>query len=243
MTNQTTDISRRKAAKVAGLGLIIMLIPAVFANYFVFSSLVVPEDAASTASNITASEGLFRAGIVSWLIVLILDVVVAWALYVFLKPVNKSISLLAAWFRLIYTAIGGITLLSLVFVLVLLSGAEYLTVFETSQLHALVMQFFNGYDYGFAIGMFFFFLHLGILGYLVYKSGSIPRILGVLLIVASFSYLTIGIGKLLIPNYPEIITTVASAPGAIGEIAFALWLLIKGSKTLEVKNQDKTSEE
>ncbi len=108
-----------------------MIIPAIFANFFVLQSLIVPGDATTTANNIMANELLFRSGIVSWLIVLTCDVVVAWALYVLLKPVNKSLSLLAAWFRLVYSTIHGIALLNLIFVLQLLSGADYLTVFET----------------------------------------------------------------------------------------------------------------
>ena len=240
MTNRIADISLRKAARVAGFGLLIMFIPAVFTNYFVFSSLIVPGDAATTANNIIASEGLFRAGIVSWLIVLILDVVVAWALYVFLKPVNKSLSLLTAWFRLMYAAIFGTTQLILFIVLALLSGAAYLTVFEPNQLYALVLLFLNGYDYGSSIGFFFFSFHLGILGYLVYKSGYIPRILGVLLIVAFFSYLIESAGTILWPNYPDVLTTVLAVPGFIGEVALAFWLLFKGSKIPEMKNQDET---
>ncbi len=238
MTNRIVDISLRKAAIVAGLGLLIMLIPAIFANYFVFPNLIVPGDAATTANNIMASEGLFRAGIGSWLIVITLDVVTAWALYVFLKPVNKSLSLLAAWFRLMHAAIFGITLLNLVFVSVLLSGADYLTVFEAGQLHALVSLFLNGYNYGFNIGIFFFSFHLGILGYLVYKSGYIPRILGVLLIVSSFGYLIINAGEILLPNYPEIITQVIGVPAFIGEFLLMLWLLWRGAKIPEMSTSE-----
>ena len=215
-----------------------MLIPAIFANYFVFSRLIVSGDVAATANNIIASEMLFRAGIVSWLIVLTLDVVVAWGLYVFLKPVNKSLSLLAAWFRLMYAAIFGTTQLILFIVLVLLSGAAYLTVFETSQLHALALLFLNGYDYGSPIGFFFFSFHLGILGYLVYKSGYIPRILGVLLIVAFFGYLIVSAGTILWPNYPDVLTTVLTVPSAIAEIALAFWLLFKGGKIPEMNTSE-----
>ncbi len=238
MTNRIADISLRKAAKIAGFALLIMLIPAIFANFFVFPSLIVPGDAATTANNIMANEGLFRAGIGSWLIVITLDVVTAWALYVLLKQANKSLSLLAAWFRLMHAAIFGITLLNLVFVSVLLSGADYLTVFGTSQLHALVSLFLNGYNYGFNIGLFFFSFHLGILGYLVYKSGYIPRILGVLLIVSSFGYLIINAGEILLPNYPEIITQVIGVPAFIGEFLLTLWLLFKGGKIPEISTSE-----
>jgi len=238
MKNRIADISVRKAAKVAGFALLIMLIPAIFANFFVFPSLIVPGDATTTANNIMASEGLLRAGIGSWLIVIILDLVIAWALYVLLKQANKSLSLLAAWFRLMHAAIFGITLLNLVFVLQLLSGADYLTVFETSQLHALVLLFLNGYNYGFNIGIFFFSFHLGILGYLVFKSGYIPRILGVFLIISSFAYLIINAGEILLPAYPETIALVLGVPAFIGEFLLTLWLLFKGGKIPEISTSE-----
>jgi hypothetical protein len=236
-TARITDISQRKAAIVAGVAYIIYLIPAIFANFFVFERLIVPGDAATTANNIIASEGLFRAGAVSWLILLAGDVVFAWAVYVFFKQVNKSLSLLAAWFRLVGIAIFGITLLNLFFILLLLSGADYLAVFGTDQLHALVLLFLNGYNYGFLIALFFFsFLNLFFLGYLVFQSGYIPRILGVLLIVASFGYLIDSVGQFLFPNYPEIISLVVTVPNFIGETAFVVWLLIKGGKIPKIKS-------
>ncbi len=152
-----------------------------------------------------------------------------WALYVFFKQVNKSLALFAAWFMLVHDAILGAALLNLVFGSVLLSGADYLTVFEPNQLHALGLLFLDGFNYGFQIGLIFFSFHLGILGYLVYKSGYIPRILSVLLIVASFGYLIKSIG-ILLPNYPEIIEQVLIAPNLIGELAIIVWLVFKGGK-------------
>ncbi len=137
-----------------------------------------------------------------------------------------------------YAAIFGTTQLILIIVLVLLSGAAYLTVFEPNQLHALVLLFLNGYDYGASIGFFFFSFHLGILGYLVYKSGHIPRILGVLLIVAFFGYLIESAGTILLPNYPDVLTTVLIVPGFIGEVALAFWLLFKGAKIPEINTSE-----
>lgn len=96
MTNPIVDTSQRKAARVAGFGYLIIAILAIFANFFVLENLIVPGDAAATADNISASEGLFRIGIASLLIVVVLDVVVAVALYIVLKPVNTSLALLAA---------------------------------------------------------------------------------------------------------------------------------------------------
>ena len=119
----------------------------------------------------------FRMGIAGGVIVLVADAVVAWALYIFLKPVNKSLSLLAAWFRLMYAAIFGITQLNLVFALLLLTGADYLTVFETDQLHALAQIFILAHVYGYFIAMIFFSLGSTVFSYLFLKSNYIPRIL------------------------------------------------------------------
>jgi hypothetical protein len=227
MTNRITDISLRQAAIVAGVGLLIMDILAPFAEFSVRQGLIVPGDAATTAQNIMADELLFRIAIYIYLIVAILDVVVAWALYVFLKPVNKSLSLLTAWFRVVYAAILAIVLLNFVIALQLLSGADYLTVFETGQLQAQMMLFLNAFDYGWQIGLAIFGLHLLLLGYLVYKSGGyIPKILGVLLVIASFGYLIDSSGKLLSPTYDANIALFTF----IGEVLLPFWLLIKGAR-------------
>jgi hypothetical protein len=120
-TSRFTDVSLRTAAIVAGLGLLVMAILAPFTNFYVFQNLIVPGDAKTTADNIMASGGLFRIGISCFLVVAILDIVVAWALYVLLKPVNRSLSLLAAWFRVVYAAVFTIALNNLIDALQLLS--------------------------------------------------------------------------------------------------------------------------
>lgn len=238
MTNRIADISLRKAARIAGFGLLIMTIFASFAVFYVFPKLVVPGDTATTANNIIANEFLFRIGICSCIIVIILDVVVAWALYVFLKPVHKSLSLLAAWFRLVYTIIFGITLVNYFSVLQLLSGADYLKVFEIDQLHAKVMLSLNAFSDGWAIGYVFFGLHLALLGYLVFKSVYIlfksvyiARILGVLLIVAGLGYLIEYFGKFLFPDFDAAIGLVTGW----GELLFMFWLLWRGGKIPEIR--------
>lgn len=227
MTNRIADISLRQAAIVAGVGLLIMAILAPFAEFFVRQGLIVPGDATTTANNITANEWLFRLAICSYLIVAILDVIVAWALYVFLKPVNKSLSLLAAWFRVVYAGILAIVLVNFVIALQLLSGADYLIVFETDQLHAQAMLFLNAFDYGWNIGLVIFGLHLFILGYLVFKlSGYMPKILGVLVMIAGLGYLIDSFGKLLSPNYNANIALFTF----IGEVLLIFWLFIKGTR-------------
>ncbi len=232
MTNGIADISLRQAAKVAGLSRLISVIPVIFGSFFVFPSLLVAGDAAATANNIMANELLFRMGIFTWPLVFVLDLLMAWALYILLKPVNKSLSLLTAWFSLIHVAIAGSALVNYFAVLQFLSGADYLAVFGADQLQALVLPFLSGYDAGFNIGIFFFSFHLLVLGYLVFKSGYIPRILGILLIIASLGYLIESIAIILIPNFDVPIATFTF----IGELVFPIWLLWKGAKIPEMES-------
>ncbi len=241
MTNRITDVSLRQVAIVTGVALIIMAIAAGFAVGFVNESLIVPEDTVATANNIKASEMLFRTGIFSWLLIFVLDILIAWGLYIFLKPVNKSLSLLSAWLRLMYTAILGIALANLVIVLLLLSGDDYLTVFETEQIYALGLLFINGFHSIWSVGLIVFGLHLFALGYLVFKSGYVPKILGILLIIAAFGYLIIDGGKLLVPNFEDYRATfelIFMIPMIIGEVGLALWLLIKGTKISNIPYEE-----
>lgn len=240
MKNHIADISLRQAALAAGFGLLLMLIPGPFANFFVLDSLIVPGDATTTTANILANQSLFRLGVNSLIFVIILDVVVAWALYVFLKPVNRSISLLAAWFRLVFLTIFGIALVNLLSALLLVSGTDFLRVFEPDHLGAQVMQYLSAFRYGENIAYVFFGLHLLIVGYLVFKldySGFIPKILGILLIIAGLGYFIDSFGKLLSPSYDMNLAFFTF----IGEVLFMLWLLFKGGKDQPRDNLAPTS--
>ncbi len=229
MTKNITDISQRKAAIFAGLGLLIMTILAIFANFFVFQKLIIPGNAAATAGNITANGMLFRIGIFSFLIVIVMDVVAAWALYVFLKPVNRSLSLLASWFRLVYSAIFAVALINYYNIFQILSNAEYLKAFTNDQIHAKVLLSINAFNDGWNIGFVFFGIHLALIGYLVFISGYMPRILGVLLAAAGLGYLVDSLGKILFSNYNFTIAMFTF----IGELLLMFWLLIKGSRIKE----------
>jgi len=221
-------INPNKTARVAGILFLIMIAASFLATGFVRVTLIVPGDATATANNIMASESQFRSGIVGHLVVLITDLGVSILLYVLLKPVSKTLSLVAAVFRLIMVAMRGINLLSHFFALLLLSGAGYLTVFETDQLHALVLLFLTAFEDGVLIDYVFFSLHLFFVGYLVFKSGYLPRILGVLLIIGSFGYLTNSLTGFLFPGYEAIVTQIVLVPSAIMELPLFLWLLAKG---------------
>jgi hypothetical protein len=225
-TAQFTDVSPRTAATVAGLGLLLMAILAPFANFYALGNMVVANDAKATADNIAASNGLFRSGIACFLVVAVLDVIVAWALYVLLEPVNKNLSLLAAWFRVVYAAVFTITLMPLLAVLHLLSGAESLKGLETNQLNAQVLLSLSAFKSGWDLGLVIFGFHLLALGYLIFKSGFIPKWLGILVGIAGVGYLVDSFGKILIPDYN---ITVAMFT-FVGEFLLIFWLLWKGIK-------------
>ena len=233
MTGGIANLSPRNAALVAGLSYIPVFVVGIFANFFVLEELVVTGDAATTVSNIVGSESLFRLGIAGFVIIGIFDLVVAWGLYVFLKPINKDLALLAAWLRLTYTIIAGVALLNLFFVLELLSGADYLAGFGSDQLSAQVMIFLNMYEFGWRIGIVFFGLHVLVLGYLIFRSGYVPRILGILLMIATIGYLVSVISSFLLSNfadYETVFLVILAVPAVIAELSLTIWLLLKGGK-------------
>jgi hypothetical protein len=218
--------SINKAARIAGILTLLIVVLAPFSMIYVPTTLVVPGDATITANNIMASEGLFRLGMVSDSIIFLTEIVLTVLLYILIKPVNKTLSLVAAFSRLAMTVIQGINLLNHFIVLLLLSGAGYLTVFAPEQSQALVMLFLNAHESAVLIWGLFFGLHLLVFGYLVYKSGYLPKFLGILLLVVAFCYLIQDFGNMLFPQYKALFTSIGSL--AFLEIAFPLWLLIKG---------------
>jgi len=233
MTNHITDISLRKAAIIAGFSYLIIFVLGILANFFILENLIVPGDAARTVNNIVGNEGQFRLGILGFTIMVIFDVVVAWALYILLKPVNNSLSLLAAWLRLVNATIFGIALYNLFSVLRLLSDTNYLTLLDTGQLQAQVMLFLTAFNDTWLIGLIFFGIHLAVLGYLIIRSGFIPKFIGILLVIASLGYLIDSFANVLLVNYveyAEIFMLIVIVPGVIGELSLTFWLLLKGRK-------------
>jgi hypothetical protein len=205
-----------------------MLIAGPFCMMYVPSTLIVPGDATTTANYILAAKSLFQLGIIGHLIVLFADLGVAVLLYVLLEPVSKAVSLVAAVFRLIMTAMRGINLVSHFVALILLSGAGYLAVFETDQLHALVLLCLTAFEDGVLLDLIFFSPHLFFLGYLVFKSGYFPRVLGVLLILGSFAYLADNIAGLFFPEYAAVVSQIVLVPEVLAELPLLVWLLVKG---------------
>lgn len=220
--------SIQRTARIAAVLYLIITVAAIFAHIYLPSNIIVPGDAAATANNIISSETLFRVGGVGGeLVVLLSEVILSIVLYVLLKPVNKTLSMLAAVSRLVMTTIHGLNLLNYFFAILLLSGAGYLSAFNTEQLHGLVMLFLEAHSIGFTIGIAFLTLHVFILGYLIFKSGYFPKVLGILFIAAGVGYLIDSFALLLFSGY-ETTPTVIAIVIAVSEVAFPLWLLIKG---------------
>ncbi len=216
--------SINKTARVAGV-LYLSLVPlAVFGFPYGPSHLFVPGDAAATANNIMASEALFRISIVINLLGLIVNVFVVLALYRLLKPVSKDIASLMVIFLLLSVPIGMLNELNHFAALLLLSGANYLTPFTASQLQALALLFHDLHNGGLTIAQVFWGLWLFPMGYLVFKSGFLPKILGILLMIGCVGWLTVSLSALLLPSYRVEFLMFT----AVGEILLPLWLVIKG---------------
>ena len=229
ITDRTNKTSLHAAALIAGIGLLIMVIAAPFAELFVFPKLVVPGNAAETTQNIIADQALFTSAIFSYLITFICDVLVAWALYVLLKPVNQELSLLTAWFRLVYTVIALVALLNLVTVLRVLNISGPLTGSQMDQFSSQVMLSIHAFRSNWYFGLIFFGIHLGLLGYLVFRSNYIPKILGVLLVIAGLGYLLTNLKPFLFPT----VNMDFAEYTFYGELIFMLWLLIRGPRIQE----------
>jgi len=218
--------TNKRTARVAGLLYMIVAVTAFFTDIVVRKGLIVAGDASSTAHNIMASECLFRMGFVSDLLMTTCWVLLAFALYVLFKPINKNYALLMVSFVLVGSAVTCINNLNQFAALLVLNGADYLRVFGTEQLQALAMLFLDLSKHGILIAHIFFGLWLFPLAYLVIKSGFIPRILGILLIIAGWGYLIDFLIFYLFPNFNVTITQYTFW----GELFLLLWLLIKGVK-------------
>lgn len=227
----SSDFSPRSFALVTGVGLLLMAILAPIANFGIVEALVVPGDSSTTVKNILASISLFRTGILLFLIVAVLDVLVAWGLYGLLKPVNPSLSLLTAWVRVVYAAILVVALASHLNVLQLVGG-DYVQLLGMSQLKAEIMLSLNAFTDMWNLGMAIFGIHLLLIGYLVFRSGFIPGWLGILIFIAGLGYSIDSLGKILSPQYDLNL----SAFTFVGEVLLIFWCLWKGVKGLDLES-------
>lgn len=228
MQNRVSEPSPLVYARVAGLLYLIIFLLAPFAEFFVRAGLIAPNDPATTAANILASEGLFRAGFATDLLVFVIEVAQAAILYVLLRPVSRVLALVMAFARLAQATILGLNLLNMFMGLQLLTDSAYAAGFEPGQLQSLALAFLNAQSFGYELGLAFFALHLAVLGYLIYRSAFFPRILGVLLVVSALGYVANSFAVFVVPQLADTLSMVVLVTSLIGELPLTLWLLIKG---------------
>ena len=221
--------STKNPGRFAGLLYILVSIPGAFALIYVPSKLIVHGNATATASNIAASETLFRLGIAAQLISQAGFIFVALALYNLLKGVNRRHASLMVTLIVVSIPIAFLNELNAIAALVLVRGADFLSIFEKPQRDALAMLFLNLHHYGFVVAEIFWGLWLLPLALLVYRSRFLPRFLGVWLVLDGFAYVTLSLTSVLLPQYSDKVSTYAQ-PALFGEVAFMLWLVIKGAK-------------
>lgn len=215
--------------RLAGLLYLLASIPGFFALLYVPSKIFVHGNATATANNIAAHEMLFRLGIAADLIGQALFIFVALALYYLLKGVNPRHALLMLTLILVAIPIAFVNELNSIAALVLARGADFLSVFDKPQRDALARLFLDLRGGGFDVAGIFWGLWLFPLGLLVYRSGFLPRILGVLLMIACWAYLANSFTSLVLPRYEALVNRWIS-PLQLAEMVFMLWLLIKGAR-------------
>jgi hypothetical protein len=221
--------STRNPGRFAGLLYVLVSIAGFFAMGYVPGKLIVHANAGVTASNIAASETLFRLGIAGELIGQAGFIFVALALYDLLKDVNRRHASLMVTLIVVSIPIAFLNELNSFAALALVRGADFLSVFDKPQRDALAMLFLNLHGRGLVVAELFWGLWLFPLGLLVYRSRFLPRFLGVWLALAGFAWVILCLTGVLLPQYADKVDTY-SQPAIIGEIVFMLWLLIKGAK-------------
>jgi hypothetical protein len=225
------EASPRRKARIAGVFYLLEMLTGAFAIIFVGGRLFVFGDAAATATNILAHESLFQLGFAANLIQFACYVAVTGLFYDLFKPVNKSLSLLAAFFSLVGCAIGAVSCLFEFAPLTVLGGAQYLNVFTLEQLQALSLMFLKLYGQLFNISFVFFGFYCLLIGYLIFRSTFLPRILGVLMAIAGLGWLTF-----LSPALTHALSPYILAAG-LGEVSLTLWLLVAGVNAERWKEQ------
>lgn len=219
---------RRRAARIAGISYLVMFVLAIFANFVVREGLVEPGDPAATVTNITDSIGLFRLGLIGFFAIFLLDVVIAWALHMVFRDVNQDVSLATAWFRLVYTVLLGVALVSMFQVLQIVGGSDFLGALGADQVNSMTMSELASFESTWLIGLGAFGIHLVLLGWLIVRSELVSKILGYVLIVAGIAYVLDTVARGGLAGYQsvaDVFLVAVAVPSMIGEAWLGLWLL------------------
>jgi hypothetical protein len=226
MTDRTVETSPQVYGRIGGVLYLIIIVAGLFGEVFVRNKLIVSGDATATADNIRSFELLWRVGIAGNLFHLACSVALALIFYVLLRPVSRNLALLAAFFNLVSIGLEAASKLHLLAALFPLEKAEYLKAFEPEQLRALA--YLSIKSHGFGVSLIFFGCVCLVFGYLIFRSGYLPKALGVLMQIAGLSYLTNSFALVLAPAFADMIFPAVLVPAFIGETSLCLWLIVKG---------------
>lgn len=228
MTERSPAIPVQAYARACGVLYLYIIVAGVFAELFVRSRLIVPSDAAATAANLGAHETLFRLGFSGELLHLACDVGVAALLYAVFRPVERGIALLAAFLRVACDVVLAVGSLAHFAALRLLGGAAFLEAIPAGQRETLALLALRLHGDAYAICLVFFGFACLALGFLVYRSGFLPRALGVLLAIAGACYLVQSFAHFLAPSVGAPWLQALLVPAFVAELSLALWLLVRG---------------
>ena len=215
-------------ARIGGIVYLIIIVAGLFGEMFARNAIVVSGNAAATASHLSNSPLIWRIGIAGDLIMHVCDVLLMMILYILLRPVSRNLALLALLFNLVQTAVLVANKLNLLMPLFLLGDADYLKAFDSHQLEAWSYLSIKSHAYGFGIGLIYFGFACLVYGFLIYKSTYLPRVIGVMMILAGFCYILNIFALIIDPEFANKLYPMILAPAFIGELSLCLWLLFKG---------------
>lgn len=234
-------MTNRKSALIAGITIIIMALTAAITYGYIHNILVISDNMETTVSNLKTNRLLFIAEIAGWHFILLCDVVVALALYIFFKNKNRKLSILTAGLRIVYASILGIAIFYLMNILKIMNGnIEIAKELANEQ----IVFFLRSFESIWSFGLIIFGFHLFLLGILALKTKTTHNFWGIVLVFAAVSYILIHSTKLFLPEFEsqiKTIETMLSLPMAFGEIGFAFWLIIRGGKSRILYRQAKAT--
>ncbi len=220
--DRTAQLHREPPARIAGVFYVLTIVMGMGA-FMLERGIIVSNDAAATATNILAHPALFRLSFVANLLGTVCYIVVTALFYELFKPVNRSISLVAAFISLVGCAMGAVSCGLHLVPTALLAGPAYSSTFLPAQLHALALLFVKASGLAYATGMILFGFYCVLIGYLTFRSTFLPRTVGALFALAGFGWLTF-----LSPSLGAVLSPVTMLTGLVGEGSLGVWLLIKG---------------
>ncbi|WP_426058596.1 DUF4386 domain-containing protein [Hymenobacter sp. B1770] len=228
MAFRTIENSPLVYARLGGALYLVIILFGLFAEGFVTSKLLVSGDAATTARNILAAPGLWRLSVAGNVLVVLCAVPLLWIEYLLLRPVSKSLVLLALFFNLVSLAVEAISKVFLLLVLPTLESAQYAQALGPRQVPMLADFSLKTHEISFNIALLFFGFTCLVNGYLIFKSGYLPKVVGILMQVAGGCYLVACSAALFAPVLAALLLPVILLPCLIGESSLCLWLLVKG---------------